>query len=360
MELDHIYSLPPNRVRRNYHGGFYLDVFDGIPDPDDGDFPEDWLASTTPASNPGMQEITNEGLATVLNQKGQTFVLKTLLEKNWDFFLGQSHYENHGAKLGFLAKLLDSSIRLHVQAHPTAEFARRWLSSRWGKMETYVILGVRPGVDGYIRLGFQRPPSLDEWKRIVYEQDISAMDSCFDKIPVHPGEIWQVPGGFPHAIGEGLLVLEVMEPTDLVVRCEFQREGIAVPPEARFVGMTPEQAFDMFDYSSRSISEIRQKCCLLPKLLLREHDLSLEQIIGKEQTDCFCVYRTKITQSSELSSFAKITVCVVAKGTGEINVNGQVMKLKPGVRFLLPAGVQTKRYTPEPGEELEILSCTPG
>ena len=31
-------------------------------------------------------------------------------------------------------------------------------------------------------------------------------------------------------------MLEIMEPSDLVVRCEFEREGIVVPEDGRFMG----------------------------------------------------------------------------------------------------------------------------
>ena len=63
------------------------------------------------------------------------------------------------------------------------------------------------------------------------KQDKARMDGCFEKIPVQVGEVWYIPGGMPHAIGEGITMLEIMEPSDLVVRCEFEREGIVVPGE---------------------------------------------------------------------------------------------------------------------------------
>ena len=53
------------------------------------------------------------------------------------------------------------------------------------------------------------------------KQDKARMDGCFEKIPVQVGEVWYIPGGMPHAIGEGITMLEMMEPSDLVVRCEF-------------------------------------------------------------------------------------------------------------------------------------------
>jgi mannose-6-phosphate isomerase len=38
-----------------------------------------------------------------------------------------------------------------------------------------------------------------------------------------------VPGGMPHAIGEGVFMIEVMEPTDFAVRIEFERGGYVLP-----------------------------------------------------------------------------------------------------------------------------------
>ena len=141
-----LWSLPPNRVRRNYRGGAVLDALAGIEPAQDSNRPEDWIASVTEARNPGLPPISGEGLSPVL-VSGFPQALRDLLLQEPEYYLGAAHLSRLGRELGFLAKLLDSSIRLHVQAHPTAQFAQSHLNSRWGKMETYVILAVRPGVE---------------------------------------------------------------------------------------------------------------------------------------------------------------------------------------------------------------------
>ena len=158
MDGRFLLELPANRVRRNYSGGALLDGLEGLPDPEDGDRPEDWIASTVQARNPGLEEIPNEGLATVRDESGTVHFLRDLFAADPAHYLGQQHFDHLGPELGFLTKYLDSGMRLHVQAHPTAEFAQRHLSSRWGKLETYVVLGVREAGRGYLRLGFQRAP----------------------------------------------------------------------------------------------------------------------------------------------------------------------------------------------------------
>ena len=47
------------------------------------------------------------------------------------------------------------------------------------------------------------------------------MLACFEKISIKPGDVFMVPGGMPNATGEGVFMVEIMEPTDFAVRIEF-------------------------------------------------------------------------------------------------------------------------------------------
>jgi mannose-6-phosphate isomerase len=134
--------LPPHRVWRTYQGGRSLDMLAGAPAPADSHFPEDWVASTTRAVNPGRENV-REGVSPVL--VGDTrHDFAALLASDPDYFLGAQHAARFGAQPQLLVKLLDPSIRLHFQAHPTADFARRFLASPSGKTEAYHILATRP------------------------------------------------------------------------------------------------------------------------------------------------------------------------------------------------------------------------
>ena len=342
-------SLLPNRVRRNYRGGYLLDLLDGVPEARDGDRPEDWLASTVRAVNPGLADIQDEGLAYVRTDSGERIKLQALLESAPEYYLG-------GCEMGFLAKLLDSAMRLHVQAHPTAAFAQEHLGSRWGKLEAYVILALRDENDATIRLGFQRPPSPEEWRRIVLEQDIAAMDACFDPIPVRPGEVWLVPGGLPHAIGKGILLLEIMEPSDLVVRCEFEREGVVVPPEARFMQSPVDLAMRIFDYTPLSVEQAQNTYRIAPQRLGPNEEL----LIGPKQTSCFTVTRLTAPEVTKLPARNHARLGVVASGRGFLDLAGRRISLRHGSRFFCAASAAEGAFTSEEGEPLEILFCSPG
>jgi len=246
-------------------------------------------------------------------------------------------------------------MRLHLQAHPTAAFAQQHLGSRWGKLEAYVILEVRPGIEPYVRLGFQRPPSAADWKRIVLTQDLAAMDACFDPVPVHPGEVWLIPGGVPHAIGAGVMMLEVMEPSDLVVRCEFEREGIVVPPAARFMGVDPDLALQIFDYQAVSVSEAQRRFRIAPRTV-DEHETVL---IGPEHTKSFKISRFIWTERVILPVADRVRIAVVTRGSGTVRVEGIEVPLRPGSKFLIAAASPVCAITPQPGAALELLVCSP-
>ena len=342
----------PNRVRRNYLGGAVIDrlqaetagrVFD------DGDKPEEWVASLVSARNPGLPHVENEGLSRCAIN-GQP-LLKDLLQAAPDFYLGKKRQGGVSA-LGFLLKILDSSMRLHVQAHPTAEFARQYMNSPYGKFECYYVLSVREGTEGYLRLGFQYPPSKKEWRRIIEEQDIPAMDACFENIPVKAGDVWYIPGGMPHAIGENILMLEIMEPSDLVVRCEFEREGIVVPPQARYMGRDLDFCLDIFDYTQQPASYVMEKYKLCPKPIDKSEGVLFEELIAPPVAP-FCV--RKITLEADAKGIFETggfcNVATVTRGKVVVKTGGETAALRQGQSLFIAAAAESLEiYSEEPSE----------
>jgi mannose-6-phosphate isomerase len=354
------WEILPNRVRRNYHGGALLSAFNGEAAAIDGGCPEDWIASTVVARNPGMTPVPDEGLTRVRSPDGKIHLLKSLLEAEPVYCLGGNHWRKKGAGLGFLAKLLDSSMRLHVQAHPTAAFSQKYLNSQYGKFESYIILGFRERVAPCLRLGFQHAPAPETWRHIIETQDIAAMDACFEPIPLAVGDVWIVPGGMPHAIGEGVLMLEVMEPSDWVVRCEFSRNGVVVPPEGRFMGRDLDFCLRIFDYTQYSVDEIRQRCQLQPVLLPGTDYLTREELAGRSHTGSFVIQRYRFNNGGGLPPApASIRLLLVVSGGGTLVCGGQEARLRRGKRFILPAGGTKASVNVPPGTSLELLVCNP-
>jgi len=283
--------LPPNPVWRSYVGGRELRRFRSLPGINDDHFPEDWLASTVRARNGEHAQNQHEGLSLVA-RNGVPQLLTDCLQAEPDFWFGPGgHPTTAGKTLGVLWKLLDSSVRLQFQAHPSAEFARAHLNSNAGKTECWYILATRG--EGCVYLGFQRPPTREAWARMIREQRVDEMLACFEKIPVRPGDCYVVPAGTPHAIGAGVFMVELMEPTDWVVRCETVTAGLALTPEACFMGLGLEACLDIFDYRVYSIDEVRKQFQQAPRLLAKSDSFTGEEIIGETWRNFFRLHRLR-------------------------------------------------------------------
>lgn len=356
----HPYLLPilPTRVRRNYRGGRELDRLVGVNAPVDGDRPENWIASTLTATNPDLVPEFAEGLTRVSLGRGES-TLKAQLDANPVFFLGEAHQAAMGGQLGFLAKLLDSSMRLHVQAHPSTAFARERMGAPFGKLEVYYVLHVREGTQGYIRLGFQRSPGRAEWGRIIERQDIPAMDACFDKIPVQKGDVWIVPGGLPHAIGEGVLLVEIMEPSDLVVRCEFEREGVVLPPNSRFMGRDLDFCLDLFDYRGYGPDEVRGKFRLSPRARVDAPGWNLAQWVGPSQTACFELDRLRAERPGSIDLGRRGALLIQTGGQTRVSAGEERVLLNEGAACFAAAAAGELGVAPVSGP-CELLLCRPG
>ena len=61
------------------------------------------------------------------------------------------------------------------------------------------------------------------------------------------GDIVYVPAGVPHAIGAGVLIAELQEPTDFSFLCEWQ--GFPIRPEDSHLGLGWETALAAIDVS---------------------------------------------------------------------------------------------------------------
>jgi len=344
-----VLPLPPNRVWRTYQGGRILDTISGVEAPADSHFPEDWMGSLTRANNPNRQD-TNEGLSAVVTESGDSLLLLDLVKEDPEFYLGKAHVERFGLDMRILAKYLDSAIRLHFQVHPTAEFSAQHLGTNKGKTEAYIILSIREEVENpYIYAGFQRPPSKEALKEWIETQNISALEECFDKIPVKIGDVFLIPGACPHALGEGILMVELMEASDLVVRFEFERGGFVLPEESRYMGRDLDFSLQVFDLEPKAVDRFRCE----PKKLRSFSDGSEQTLlIGVEHTRCFQARSTRIEKSITKREEG-FYILVVTEGSGSLKVGDQSCQLNSFDRVFIAA--EAGDVTFETGDGLEFL-----
>ncbi len=216
--LDGPVPLPPHFVERFYRASGRLSAFRGAPG---GSYDsEEWIASTTTV----FGGAPGEGLSSLPD--GRT--LAAAIEADPDAALGPDHVARFGRSSELLLKILDSGQRLPVHAHPDREFAHAHLGSVHGKTEAWIVLEAPPGA--VVHVGFRRPVERAELMALVTAQDASRLVDLLHRLPVQPGDSVLVPAGLPHAIGEGILLAELQEPSDFSMMLEW--EGYALDAAA--------------------------------------------------------------------------------------------------------------------------------
>lgn len=353
---DRLLLLPPNRVWRSYPGGRTLDALAGAAEPRDTHLAEDWIGSATESRFAGREHL-REGVARV--QVGRDVRdWRELLAADPGYFLGAAHVRRFGPEPMLLVKFLDSAIRLSFQAHPSRVFARQFLQADSGKTEAYHILSARPEAEpAYIYVGFQRPPTPAGLLRMIETQDMAALEACFDKITVRPGDTYLIPSGYPHALGEGLFLVEIQEPTDFVARFEFERAGYVLPEAARFMGRGADFGVALTDFTAYSRETIeRDNRCRPRRIRAWGGDSWQDELIGPAQTACFGVRQTHLG-GAVVREGGGFYIGIVTKGAVIAEAGGETHALKTYDRFLVPAGLTGLKLTP--AGEAEILECCP-
>jgi mannose-6-phosphate isomerase len=164
-------------------------------------------------------------------------------------FLGRDHADAHGDSPALLVKLLHAGEHLPVHCHPDRDFARRHLGCPRGKTEAWIVAGTE-GPDPVVHLGFREPMDPRRLAKLVAGQRVEPLLASLKVVPVAAGDTVLVPAGLPHTIGQGVLLAELQEPTDLSVLLEW--EGFAVDgPTQGHLGLGFELALGRHGYRGR-------------------------------------------------------------------------------------------------------------
>jgi mannose-6-phosphate isomerase len=193
----------------------------------------------TEAANPGREE-PGEGLSRLADGR----LLRDAVAEDPDDWLGAEHVERFGITTGLLVKLLDAAERLPVHAHPDRAFAQAWLGSQFGKTEAWLLLATR-GASGEVWVGQREPVEQATYADWLERQDVDALIGSLNRVEVRAGDVVYVPAGVPHAIGAGILIAELQEPTDYSIVCEWQ--GFPISPDEAHLGLGWETAVRALD-----------------------------------------------------------------------------------------------------------------
>ena len=326
---DRAWRLPPNRVSRFYRGGLLLDRFRGRANAADTVEPEDWIGSATRAWTPPGVPPTDEGLG-VAERDGETRRVIDLVAADpvgvGGPDLAALATSPFGASTGILLKLLDAGNRLPVHAHPTRSFARERLGSPFGKAEAWIVLATR-AIDREpppnVRLGFRRDVARDELRGWLDGERSDALLEAMEERPTAAGDVWFVPPGVPHAIGAGVFILEVQEPTDFSIVLETR--DFPIDREDAHLRLGWDRAIEAIDrtaYRAERVAALRSTI-----------DLGLPPAADP----FFWAREIVVHDRASLDVPARFVVAAVLAGAGVVRTPGGELPVGAGDTFAVPA-----------------------
>jgi len=237
-------KLPPNPIRHFYRGGPAIAALRGFEV--EGDHtPEEWIGSTAT-----LFGETERGLSRLPGGE----LLRDTIASDPEAWLGSGHAARFGADPALLVKLLDAGERLPVHVHPDGPFAREHLGTAFGKTEAWIVIAAQPGAR--VHVGLRESVAEDTLRAWVGAQDHDALLSALNPIEVTAGDAIFVPAGVVHAIEEGVLIVELQEPTDLSILLEW--DGFGVDDEAAAtLGLGWDTALECVERAARDAAALR-------------------------------------------------------------------------------------------------------
>ncbi|MEC3980337.1 class I mannose-6-phosphate isomerase [Amycolatopsis sp. H20-H5] len=338
MSLNPI-RVPANQPPQFYRGGDAIAALRGESNPDSKFGPEDWVGSATT-----MFGQETRGLTRLPNGSW----LRDAVLGDPEGWLGAKHVEALGTSTGLLVKLLDAGQRLPVHFHPSDTFAQQHFDSHFGKTEAWIVVGTY-GDDPRVYPGFKETVSkatVNDWART---QDAPTMLGALNSVSVEAGDTVYIPAGLPHAIGEGVFVVELQQPTDFSLTLEWR--DFLDSPEKGHLGIGFETAIETLDTSGWDADRL--------KTIVKhtgDDRSSTVDLLADGSDGFFRADRLQLTAATTLSLEPSFAVLVVMDGSGTLRTeHGTEFALTKGETYVVPFGAGQSTVE----GEVTMIRCRP-
>jgi len=279
-------------------------------------------------------EISDHGVdqTIVLQGEYQGWSLHRLVKERGKELLGQHASLN---QFPLLIKFLDAQDRLSLQVHPNDQQVKVIDEKENGKTEAWVIIDAMP--DSRLYTGLKEGVT----RAILAEALLAGTsENCLHSYKVNPGDVVFNPAGTVHAIGEGILLAEIQQSSDLTFRLfDWGRLGIDGKPRDLHI----DEGLACIDFELGVVHTV------LPAIL-SEGKHCLEELIRCEQ---FIVRRHQATipfriSTGSLSEEKRFRILTTLEGKSSLQVANEEFSLSAGSTILIPASCADVTIRPQP------------
>lgn len=154
-----------------------------------------------------------DGLSVIDNGEFSGKTLYEVIQEKGAEILGEDIYITYEDRFPILIKFIDANDKLSVQVHPNDEYAKKYENNSLGKNEMWYIIAAKPG--SKLICGLRDSVDKEKFKKACDEERV---EECLNYIEVTKGDIINIPSGTVHAIGEGLLIAEIQQSSNVTYR----------------------------------------------------------------------------------------------------------------------------------------------
>ena len=232
---------------------------------------------------------------------------------------------NKNTQIPVLIKFIDAAKDLSVQVHPSDEYAREYENGQNGKTEMWYVLEAKEGAK--LVWGFEHKVTKE-----ILEKDITdgTLQNDLHYVPVHKGDVFLIESGTVHAIGEGILLAEIQENSDLTYRLyDYNRRDKD--------GNLRELHFDkaMKVLNMNPIGDTSQK----PRYVRYFYGCSRETLCRCKYFETEKIQVTKGFSFSVMKNSFQVLLCTDGEGGLETDGSNRPLRFEKGSCIFLPAGL---------------------
>jgi mannose-6-phosphate isomerase len=291
----------------------------------------DWLDEPLPAEGPigeaWLLSDRDEYPSCVAEGPLKGHTIAQLMEHSAEMILGK--LAPRFDRFPLLLKLLDVSGMLSVQVHPSDAAVDLIPKGDTGKTEAWVVLDAAAGSHIYAGL---KPGTTRADLRTLSKQSVDEHVASFT--PVR-GQSVLIEAGIVHSMGNGVVVFEVQENSDVTFRL-YDWDRID-PRTGLSRALQVEQALACVDFSQGEIG-VAMPVADIQEPATRERLLSCSH---------FQVWRVESATPFPVGALNVPRILVCIDGGGQIEHAGSEFAMKRGTVMLLPAAVGPCRFRPQ-------------
>lgn len=259
--------------------------------------------------------------------------LLELIDEYQGELMGDRLYEEYGRKFPLLFKFIDANQNLSLQLHPHDDLALKRHDS-FGKTEMWYIMQADENAGIYV--GFKDGTDKEDYLKYL---EAEKLQDIMNFEEVKTGDVYFIKTGLVHAIGEGVVLAEIQQSSDITYRVfDWNRRDSEGNQRELHTGLALDAIdFNFKDYHVNYHPEANKFQSLVENKYFKTRKMNLEGTVEKDYagTDSFVV-----------------TMCV----EGEMRIDSEKgsVHLKKGETAMLPASIKKVKFIGEGAEFLEV------